>query len=464
MAKVHSAQQHYDNMTKTPVHILVLKLSAPTIISMLVTSIYNMADTFFVSRLGTSATGAVSVVFTVMAVFQAVGFMLSMGTGNLISRVMGEGDYKKGTQIASSGFVAALLFGATLCVLGIIFIDPLVYILGATDTIAPYAKQYLSYILFAAPFMATSYVMNNILRSQGKAALSMIGLSTGGVLNIILDPIFIFVFELGIAGAAIATALSQFTSFCILLYMMLSGKSAVKLKLNAISKDINTYIKIVQTGFPSFCRQGLSSTASLMLNWQARGFGDAAVAGMGVKTRFLMLLFSFVLGLGQALQPVSGFNYGAKKFGRVRNALVFTSVFGSAVTMLMGVLGYIFAPQLIAIFAGTDAAVLEIGTFAMRSQCLVLPCFGAQISFIMALQSTGNTRLASFLSTLRQGIFFIPIVVILPYFFGILGVQLAQPLSDFLAFALSVPFYIIFIKKLNNLEEIEIAKIKNGVS
>ncbi len=455
MTSEQTAQKHYEKMTQTPVYKLVLKLSVPTTISMLVTSIYNMADTFFVSRLGTSATGAVSVVFTLMAVMQAVGFMLGMGSGNLIARTMGEGNYEQSNRIASSGFFAAITFGSVLCFFGIVFVEPLVMLLGATDTIAPYAIEYVSYILFAAPFMCASYVMNNILRGQGKAILSMVGLATGGVLNIVLDPILIFTFNLGIKGAAIATALSQFVSFCILLFMFISNKSAVKLKFRYITFKFKIYADVLRTGFPSFCRQGLSSVATLMINWQARGFGDAAVAGMGVKSKILLLLFSLVLGLGQALQPVAGFNYGAKKYKRVKNTLVFTTAYGTFLTVIMSTLGYIFAPQIIGLFAGTDAAVLEIGTLALRAQCITLPMFSVQISLMMALQCTGHTRQASFLSTLRQGLFFVPIVIILPYFFGLLGVQLSQPVSDFIALIVSIPYFVMFVKKLNDLQNIE---------
>ncbi len=461
MSSANSAQLHYDKMTKTPVHKLVLTLSVPTIISMLVTSIYNMADTFFVSQLGTSATGAVSVVFTLMAVMQAVGFMIGMGSGSLIARTLGERDYEQSTRIASSAFFAAMSFGAVLCFFGIIFVEPLVVALGATETIKPFAIDYISYILFAAPFMCASYVMNNILRGQGKAMLSMIGLTIGGVLNIILDPIFIFVFNWGISGAAIATAFSQFVSFCILLSMFVFKRSEVPLKVSSVSKDIKIYMQIVTTGFPSFCRQGLSSVATLVLNWQARGFGDAAIAAMGVNSRFLMFLFSLVLGLGQALQPVAGFNYGAKKYDRVKNTLIFTAVFGSFLTLVTCIPSFIFAPQIVGAFAGIDAAVLEIGAFAMRAQCMALPFWGMQISLIMALQCTAHTRASSFLSMLRQGIFFIPIILIAPLIFGITGLQLAQPISDILSFVVSLPFFIKFVKELTLLQQMENANNLN---
>ncbi len=455
MASEALTQKHYDKMTQTPVYKLVLQLSVPTTVSVLITSIYNMADTFFVARLGTSATGAVSVVFTLMAVMQAVGFMLGMGSGNLIARTLGEGDYEHGNRIASSGFFAAITFGCSICFFGIVFVEPLVMLLGATETIAPYAIDYVSYILFAAPFMCATFVMNNILRGQSKANLSMVGLVTGGILNIILDPILIFAFNLGIKGAAIATAISQFVSFCIFLFMFVSNKSSVKLKFSYITFKLKIYADILRTGFPSFCRQGLSSVSTLIINWQTRGFGDAAVAGMGVKSRILLLLFSLVLGLGQALQPVAGFNYGAKKYKRVKNTLIFTASYGTFLTVCMSILGYIFSPQIIALFAGTDAEVLRIGVLALRAQCITLPMFSAQISLMMALQCTGHTKQAAFLSTLRQGLFFVPVVLILPLFTGLLGVQLAQPVCDFLALLVSVPYFVMFIKKLNLLQESE---------
>ena len=270
----------YRKMTQTPIPRLVATLAVPTIISMLVTAVYNMADTFFVAQLGTSAAGAVGIVFSLMAVIQAIGFMLGMGAGNLVSRYLGAKEQRQADCAASTAFFTALAFGLGITVLGTLFLDPLMRVLGATPTILPYARDYARYILFGAPVMCASFVLNNILRGEGKAMLAMVGIGLGGVLNIGLDPLFIYTFGLGIAGAAIATLLSQCVSFAILLACFLRRKSAVRLHIGQVSRKAEVYARIIKTGMPSFCRQSLASVATVLLNVNAAVYGDAAVAGV----------------------------------------------------------------------------------------------------------------------------------------------------------------------------------------
>ncbi|MEG1872607.1 MAG: MATE family efflux transporter [Ruthenibacterium sp.] len=451
-------QRHYLKMTQTPIPRLVCKLAVPTIISMLVTSLYSMADTYFVAQLGTSAAGAVGVDFSLMAIIQAVGFMLGMGAGNNVARLLGAKRYEEATENASSAFFAALLFGVVLCIFGTCFTLPLVRLLGATETIAPYAADYIHYILYAAPIMCASFVMNNILRGEGKAMLAMVGLTAGGILNIALDPLFIFGLGFGIAGAAIATALSQLVSFLLLLSCFLLGKSGVRLRLSRVSRRLSVYAGIVRTGFPSFCRQGLASVATMLLNVQAAVYGDAAVAAMSIVGRFFMLLFSVMLGFGQGFQPVAGFNYGAKKYDRVRRATLFTARTGTLLMLVVALLGFFLAPQIITQFRRDDAAVIAIGAFVFRAQCLVLPLTGISTTTSMTLQCTGHSGPATFLSLCRQGIFFLPLIVLLPMCFGLAGVQLTQALSDACTFAVSVPFFLRFLKQLKEKQLCEDAK------
>lgn len=442
------AQMHHHKMTQTPVPRLVLTLAVPTVISMLITSVYNMADTFFVSQLGTSAAGAVGVVSSLMAVIQAVGFTLGMGAGNAVGRMLGAKQNVEATETASTAFFTALAMGGVLCLAGSLFLSPLVRVLGATETIAPYAENYARWILLAAPIMCASFVMNNILRGEGRATVAMIGIAAGGVLNMVLDPIFIFTLGLGIAGAAIATAISQCVSFVILLVLFLCGKSSVRLRISCISRRFSVYGDIVRTGMPSFCRQGVGSLATMLLNVQAAVYGDAAVAAMSIVGRFFWLLFSVMLGIGQGFQPVAGFNYGAKRYGRVRQATLFTMQAGFVLMLFAAALGFWLAPDIIAQFRRDDAAVIAIGTLAFRAQCLMLPAFSLSTTTNMALQCTGHSESATFLSLCRQGIFFVPLILGLPPFFGLLGVQLAQPISDVLATLISVPFLIGFLRKL----------------
>ena len=408
-----------------------------------------MADTYFVSQLGTSAAGAVGIVFSLMAIIQAVGFTLGMGSGSLSSRLLGQKRHDEVNQICSSGLFAAAALGITITVIGSLFLDPLMDVLGATDTILPHARSYARYILFGAPFMCSSFVMNNVLRSEGKAAYSMIGIASGGILNILLDPVFIFVFHLGIAGAAIATLISQCISFTILLGFFLTGKSTIMLHPRYISRNPNTYQEIIRTGFPSFCRQGLASIASIALNVNAAVYGDAAVAAMSITSKIFMMVFSVMLGFGQGFQPVVGYNYGAQKYRRVKQATIFTFLAGVGMMTVLGILGFLFAPQLIRLFRRDDIQVIAIGTNAIRAQALALPLMPLATVMNMVFQVIGRSKKATLLSACRQGIFFLPLIVLLPMWLGLTGIEIAQALSDLCTFLLTIPFALLFIRELN---------------
>ncbi len=443
-----NSQAQFIKMTETPIPNLVSKLAVPTIISMLVSSIYNMADTFFVAKLGTSAAGAVGIVFSLMAVIQAVGFGLGMGSGSNISRLLGQQKNKEADIIASTGFFSAITFGLVLTFLGTIFINNLMKNLGATETILPYAKDYAKYILFGAPIMCASFVMNNILRSEGKAALSMVGITFGGILNIILDPVFIFVFKLGISGAAIATLLSQCISFSLLLSCFIRKKSTTKLHIKNVSKKIGTYFLIIKTGLPSLCRQALASTATIFLNVSASFYGDSAVAAMSIVGRIFMFTMSAMIGLGQGFQPVLGYNYGAKKYDRVREAIFFTGKVGTVVMTSFAVIGFIFAEDIMKVFRKEDLEVIVIGAFAIKMQCLALPTHPMIVVSNMTLQIVGKSWQGTFLSAARQGIFFLPLIIIFSQAMGLIGIQITQPVADVLTAICTVPFMILFFKEI----------------
>jgi len=447
--KLHSQNQNeYIKMTQSPISKLIVSLSIPTIISMLVTSVYNMADTFFVSKLGTSATGAVGIVFSVMALIQAIGFMLGAGSGNIVSRRLGKQDEEGANQVASTGFFMALALGALLMIFGLLFLNPFMRLLGATKTILPYARDYAKYILFGAPVMCASFVLNNLLRGQGRATLAMIGIAFGGILNIILDPLLIFTFEMGISGAAIATLISQVISFLILLYFFLAGKSAVRLSIRKMSYKAHVYKRIMTNGFPSLCRQGLASLAAIALNINAGLHGDAAVAAMSIVSRIFMLIVSVMIGFGQGFMPVVGFNYGAKKYDRVREAFWFSVKTGLVFMAILSMGGFIFSEQLIGLFRKEDAEVMAIGILACRLQCLALPLQPVMVLSNMLFQSIGKSWQASLLSSMRQGIYFLPLIMILPRAFGVLGVQMAQPIADTLTFMTCIPFIIRLLREL----------------
>ncbi len=440
-------EQQYRKMTETPVGTLILSLAVPTIISMLITAVYNTADTFFVSKLGTSATGAVGVIFSLMAIIQAIGFTLGMGTGSRMSRLLGQQKQDDAERVLASGFLAALVFGLCLTTFGLLFLDPLVRLLGSTPTILPYARDYGRYILLGAPIMCASFVMNNALRSEGRAVLSMMGITTGGILNIVLDPLFIFGLDLGVAGAAIATVLSQCVSFCILLGCYLRKKSALRLSLRLASRAPIDYWLTVKNGFPSFCRQGLASIATVALNQAAAVYGDPAVAAMSVVGRVFMLILSVLIGIGQGFQPVVGFNFGARKFRRVRESFTFTLSLGTGLMAVLAIGGWFAAPWVIGLF-GTDAEFLEIGIFAMRAQCFGLLFQPLGVVTEMTFQSVGRAWQATFLSSARRGIYFLPLILILPRLFQLRGVQITQPVSDVCAALTSIPFLVVFFREL----------------
>ena len=442
------AAKQFERMTKTPIPKLVISLGIPTIISMLVTNIYNMADTYFVGMLkSTPASGAVGVVFGYMAVVQAIGFMFGQGAGSVISRKLGARKDEEATTVASTSFFSALFVGLCITCISLLCVNPLLNFLGSTDTIYPYAKSYIKYIMFAAPITMTSFVLNNILRYEGKAALAMIGLCSGSLINIALDPLLMFGLDMGIAGAGFATAFSQCISFSILLFMFLQGKTQSKLSFKEACFTFTVVSEIVATGFPSFIRQGLTSISTMVLNRTAGHYGDPAIAAMSIVNRLAFFMFAVGLGLGQGYQPVCGFNYGAGEKKRVRDAFKFTLIVEQIMLGCFAVVGFILAPKLIGIFRD-DPEVIKIGRKALRFACVSLLAQPLTVLSNMTFQSCGKNRLASFSAMLRSGLYFIPLIIILESAVGILGVQLAQPIADVLTFVTVMPFIIRFISSL----------------
>ncbi len=438
----------YEKMTTWPIPKLVITLGIPTTISMLVTNIYNMADTYFVSELGNSASGAVGVVFGLMAIIQAFGFMFGHGAGSLIARKLGEKDAQSASVFASLSVLACLVVGTMISVFGLIFIEPLMRILGSTKTILPYAKEYGIYILLACPVTMTSFALNNILRYEGKAFFAMIGLTIGGVLNIIFDPILIFGFDMGIAGAGLSTALSQLVGFLILLSMFYRGKTLSKLSVKLAKENPKGIFKIMATGFPSLCRQGLTSMATMTLNNLAGEIGgDPAIAAMSIVNRITFFIFAVGLGIGQGFQPVASFNYGARIYSRVKKAFFFTFGAGEVLLGAFVIIGLMFSNHLIELFRD-DPLVIEIGTLSLKLQLLSLFFHPMTICSNMLFQSIGENKKATFLSMLRSGILFIPILLILTKAFGLFGIQSSQAIADVITFFISAPLVLQFLKKL----------------
>ena len=448
MTAIDNTEKRFKKMTESPVPTLILELALPPMISMLISAIYNMADTYFVSQINTSASGAVGVVFSLMAVIQALGFTLGMGAGTYSSRLLGGKNRAGASEAASTAFYSALIGGLGLTVFGLLYIDPLMNMLGATPTILPYARDYGQYILIGAPYMAASFVMNNVLRAQGNALYGMVGIGVGGILNILLDPLFIFTFGMGISGAALATILSQLVSFAILFSYCRKdlGGAQILFKHFVIKKDL--YAHILRNGMPSFYRQMLASLATICLNLAAGPYGDAAIAGMSIVARLSFFMGAAMLGFGQGFMPVCGFNYGARRFERVWTAFWFSLKVAATFFILVAMVCFVFATPILTFFRKEDLEVVRIGAAALRYQCAVFPLMAWIIMANMLTQAIGKTRQASLLSMSRQGICFLPLIFILPAAFGLPGVQIAQPLADIATSLLAIPMTFPVLKEI----------------
>ncbi|MBQ6857988.1 MAG: MATE family efflux transporter [Clostridia bacterium] len=446
-------QQRNQMMLNAPVSRVIPRLAIPTIISMLITAIYNMADTFFVSQLGTSASGAVGVIFSAMAIIQAVSFMVGMGTGTNVSQALGAGDEERARRFASVGFFSAFGLGCVIAAVCLSNIDWLVRFLGATETIAPYAKDYATYIFYAAPFMMCSFVMNNLLRFEGLASYGMIGITTGGILNMLLDPLLIFGLDLGTAGAAIATAISQVVSFTILLIMSNTKPDAIHISPRNFRPTPSMYARILYIGFPSLGRQGIASVSTILLNTAAGVYGDAAIAAMSIVSRFIMFINSSIIGFGQGFQPVCGFSYGAGKYTRVREAYFFCVKVSTLILLTLGLFSMLLSRQIVTVFRRDDLEVIRIGTLALRLQLCTLPLWGVITMSNMLTQSIGYGIRATLLAISRQGLCLIPLLLVLPRVFGLIGIQCAQPIADTMTFVLAILIVRNVLKELRSMPD-----------
>lgn len=445
-------EERFKRMRYEKIPKLIISLGIPTTISMLITNIYNMADTYFVSQISLSASGATGIVFAVMAILQAFGFMCGHGSGSNISRSLGRKDEENASRFASSGLFLSFCISLVLMIAGLVFLEPLMRLLGSTDTILVEAMNYGRFIFLAAPAMVMSCVCNNILRYEGRAVYAMVGLTFGGILNMMLDPILIFVFHLGISGAGIATMVAQYLSLFILLIPFFRNRTASRLRLSYISRNIDTFINIIVTGSPSLARQGLNSISTAMLNMMAKPLGDAAIAAMSVVGRVSNMLFSLSLGIAQGFQPVSSFNYGAGDYKRVKESTVFTIGFGTALIAVLCTLAFINAPLIISLFR-SEELVIEIGSAALRLMCFGLLLLPTVSVTNMLFQGIGESKKALFVACLQSGAFFIPLVVILTRVFGVNGLICATPLSYLLAFSVALPMVVKFMRNLIKKEE-----------
>ncbi|MBO7609367.1 MAG: MATE family efflux transporter [Muribaculaceae bacterium] len=430
-------RDNFNFLTEAPVPKVIGTLSVPTIISMLITTIYNMADTFFVGKIDTQSTAAVGIVFSVMFIIQSIAFFFGHGSGNYISRALGAQRHDDARQMATTGFVYAFAFGIIITIAGLIFLRPLAIALGATPTVLPPTLDYMSIILIGAPFMTAQFTLNGQMRFQGNAELAMLGVVVGAVMNVGLDPLLIFTLGMGVKGAAWATVIGQVSSFIILMALTHHGGN-IRLHIKDFNPSWHFIKEIATGGTPSLMRQSLGSIASILLNVAASAYGDAAIAAMSIVNRIAMFIMSTVIGLGQGYQPLCGFCYGAKLYNRVKEGFWFCVHVGTVFLLACTVIGFAFSHSLIAVFRD-DPQVITIGIDALRWQLITLPLCALSMYSNMMTQTAGMTKRANLLAASRRGIFFIPLIMILPHYFGITGVEACQAAADVCTFVLTVP-------------------------
>lgn len=439
-----SAEQHYQKMTETPVSRLILNLGIPTTISMLITSIYNMADTYFVGTLGESAQAATGVLFTLQAIIQGVAFMLGQGSGTFVSRELADKNTEKATMYVSSSFFAGSIIGFIILAVGLCILEPMVLFLGSTETILPHAKDYGLWVLLSCPFVICSMILNNALRFEGRAFYAMFGLTTGGILNIFGDYLLVIKCNMGVYGAGMATAISQVISF-VILYIMFQKMAQSSISIKAVSRDWRTYASICRVGFPSLIRQSMTSVTTGVLNNLTKPFGDAAIAAMSVVSRFSMFLMCVGLGMGQGFQPVAAFNYRAKKYDRVKKGLIFLIVYALILVGGLSVITMMIPEKVIALFQKKEE-VIAIGSVALRYYAFGMIFMAFSVPVNMLYQSIQQPTISSVLSLIRSGAVTIPMLLIGVPLLGLTGVQIAQPVADVIAGCVSIPFIIRFLR------------------
>lgn len=453
--RTQSQEERRNRMLNEPISRVIPAMAVPTIVAFLINSIYSLADTYFVSSLGTNATAAVSVNASLDQLIMMCGSLLAVGANSYIARLLGQGNERKASQVLSTAFFGAFGIGAILMVFGTIFVMPIVRLLGATSTCEKYAVDYATYVLYAAPFMAANFVMNQCLRSEGSAVFSMFGMGFGGILNCVLDPIFIFGLDMGVAGASLATAISKWVSFGILIFPYLSRRSLLHLSIRNVYPSWDIISKVVAVGSSSMFRSGLAVVSGIVLNSIAGNISDSVLAAVGVCNKVMMFPFGIILGFAQGFQPVAGFNWGAKRYDRVRESYRFSAVVAGIGGVLMGLTLCIFADSLIVLFAGTDEQMRHIGVICMAAQALALPVQGWVCVVNMYCAGLGDAKGAMILSTARQGTCFLPIVYPLAFAFGAYGVAVAQAVADVLSLALVLPILRSIGRKVTQAEELQ---------
>lgn len=448
-------EPEFDRLATAPIKSLVLKLAIPTMIAMAINNIYNMVDTYYVSQISQSASGAVGIVSSLMNVISTIGFTVAIGCSLSISKELGRKNRDQAGVMLSTSFFTLGGIGIILAIIGLTFTSQIMMSLGSTETILPHANAYAFSIFLAAPFSMASFVLNTSLRAQGNSFQSMLGLGSGAIINMFLDPILIFNCGLGVTGAGYSTAISQIASFCILLYQSNFNEKCISVEFSKVKPSVDLYKELIKTGFPNFCRQSLATASSIILNVLANPYGDAAIAAISIVSRVIMLVTSLVHGFGQGFQAVAGYNFSAKKYSRVLESLWYTIKVGVIITTTFALVGFVFSEQIISLFRKGDMEVISIGVFMLKAYSITLPLVCISNISTMIAQCTGYSVRASFIAASRQGICFIPIVFLFSSNLGLLGLQIAQPVAEIFAVIFSVCVVKGVIKDITRLREIQ---------
>ena len=439
-------------MLEEPIYKILPIVALPMVLSTLIDSFYNLADTYFVSTLGTAATAAVGVNNSLMHFIRSLGMGFGMGAASYISRLLGAKRDEEASQVASTTAFTAMGFVSLLGAIAFLFRGPLVMLLGATENVRPFSIEYATYILFAVPFTVGEICFSQTLRAEGSTTYSMFGMVSGCVVNLLLDPLFIFVLHWGVAGAAAATALSKVVSFLVLLSPFLRGKSLIRISPQLFTPRWSIYREVARMGLPTFLRSSLMSVSSVITNKYASSYGDSALAAVSVSNRVMMFVGSMVMGFGQGFQPIAGYCYGAQNYKRVRHAFWLTSLIGLCICMVFGSLLFIYAPAVVGLFTTDDSEILRIGTYMVRVQCVVLP-FHVWVMIINGIfQATGRPLGATVLGLSRQVLCLIPAMILLNTFFGLDGLMNAQAAADCLTMVIALPLLIVIMRKLKKME------------
>ena len=438
-------EAYHKKMTEESVSKIIISLGIPTTISMLITNIYNMADTYFVGGLGDSPQAATGILFTLQCIIQAFAFMLGHGSGTYVAKYLAQRNMDKASSYTTTGFIVGGVIGGTLMTLGLVFLEPFLMFLGSTETILPYAKDYGMWILISCPFLICSLVLNNVLRYEGKAFYAMFGLSAGGLLNIAGDYILIKIFNMGVYGAGLSTAVSQIVSFVILLVLYLK-KAQSRISFKFMAKEFEVYLNIFKMGLPSLIRQGLTSISNGLLNNLINPYGDAAIAAMSIIQKYSTFVMCVGLGIGQGFQPFASFNYELKEYDRVKKGTKFLIIFGTLAVGALATLGFIFANPIVHFFQKAEG-VAEVGVPALRYASIGLWFLPISVACNMLYQSIRKAAMASFMAIMRSGAVLIPVLLITATFFKLDGIIMAQPIADVITGLISLPFYFMFFKK-----------------